>query len=379
MEIIEAISDTNIGGAGVLLLTRLAEDKKMREKTLVAIPRNSALLPRLTELSVKYAEIDGCADRSFDVAAIFQFIRLIWRERPHTVNCHGCLSCRIAALLCGVPVRIYTRHCTFSPRPWQKNRILRFVAGRLQLLLSNGIIAVADAARNDLSAMGVPISRIRVIINGVSGLYRFDKNKREEIRKSLSVPSDAVVVGIFARLEEYKGHTDLIDAAGILLGRQQNYRFLIVGSGSYEDELKKRCKEKGVLECFIFTGFVSNVSEYMNITDINVNCSHGTETSSLALSEGMSIGLPAVVSDYGGNPYMVRDGENGFIYPVFNAERLAYYIEKIANDSELRKRLSHNAYARFAEELNAKKMTEETYAYYTSLRSVRSFASSENH
>ena len=58
MEIIEAISDTNIGGAGVLLLTRLAADRKMREKTLVVLPKNSALTPRLKEISTAVEELE---------------------------------------------------------------------------------------------------------------------------------------------------------------------------------------------------------------------------------------------------------------------------------------------------------------------------------
>ena len=377
MEMIEAISDTNIGGAGVLLLTRLENNRKMREKTLVVLPGGSALAPRLKMLGVAVAELDCCADRSFELAAVFKYARLIKVERPAAVNCHGCLSFRIAAFFCGVPVRIYTRHCTFPPARWQRIRFLRFLVGRAQMLLSNGIIAVADAARDDLMAMGVPSDRVRVIVNGVSGIRRLDNKKRLAVRRELSVPREAFVVGIFARLEEYKGHTDLINAAKILLRKSDKYRFLIVGDGSRKDELIHLCREAGIYEYFIFTGFASDVTPYMNITDLNVNCSHGTETSSLALSEGMSLGLPSVASDFGGNCYMVRNGENGLIYPALDAEKLAYCIERIANDGELSRTFSQNAYARFKSELNAKKMTEETYNYYTFLRSVRASAPSE--
>jgi glycosyltransferase involved in cell wall biosynthesis len=105
----------------------------------------------------------------------------------------------------------------------------------------------------------------------------------------------------------------------------------------------------------------------MEIADINVNCSVGTETSSLALSEGMSIGLPAVVSDYGGNPYMVRHGENGFVYPCGDTHIMAEYIIKLVGDRELYEKMSMAARRRFADELNAKSMTEKTTSLYTSL------------
>ena len=104
----------------------------------------------------------------------------------------------------------------------------------------------------------------------------------------------------------------------------------------------------------------------MNIADINVNCSIGTETSSLALSEGMSIGVPCVVSDYGGNPYMVRDGENGYVYRAGDSEDLAAKIEKI-KDGQDYDRLSKNCKSRFERELNALSMSEKTQRLYLDL------------
>ena len=370
MEIIEAISDTNIGGAGVLLITRLSSDDQMRKKTAVVLPKGSALVARLADIGVRTVEVDVCADRSFQISAIPKYVRLIRRIRPEIVNCHGSLSFRIAAFLCGVPVRIYTRHCTFPISKWYRSRIVRAIVGTCQCILSNGMIAVANAAKNDLVTMGVPSEKIKVIINGVSGIQRLSESDREKIRESLSIPKDSTVVGIFARVEEYKGHADLIEAASIMLGHSDKYRFLIVGSGSCEERLKQMCREKGIADSVIFTGFVADITPLMNITDINVNCSHGTETSSLSLSEGMSIGIPAVVSNYGGNPYMIEDGVNGYVYPVSDSYRLAQLLEKITDDGQLKKTLSKNARERFERELNAKKMTEATYNYYTQLRSV---------
>ena len=44
----------------------------------------------------------------------------------------------------------------------------------------------------------------------------------------------------------------------------------------------------------------------MSITDVQANASFGTEATSLALLEGMSLGIPAVVSDFGGNPGVTK-------------------------------------------------------------------------
>jgi glycosyltransferase involved in cell wall biosynthesis len=81
----------------------------------------------------------------------------------------------------------------------------------------------------------------------------------------------------------------------------------------------------------------------------------------------MSIGLPAVASSYGGNPYMVRHGENGFIYEMRSPSDLACKISRIAADRDLYDRMSEAAYRRFATELNSRKMTDETLGLYREL------------
>ena len=141
----------------------------------------------------------------------------------------------------------------------------------------------------------------------------------------------------------------------------------MVGDGTQLDAMRSLAERLGIAERVIFTGFSDDVERWFNCFDLNVNCSVGTETSSLALSEGMSIGLPAVASSYGGNPYMVKHGENGFIYKMRDAEELSAMIARIANDRDLYLRMSEAAYQRFASELNSRKMTAETLSFYREL------------
>ncbi len=367
MKIIEAISDMNIGGAGILLLSRLEVSKKEADETIVLIPNGSLLKRRLDDLGIASIEIEGCYDSSFDMRAIPKFIKVIRMTAPDIINCHGCLSCRMAAFICKVPVRIYTRHCTYPIKWWQKIGVLRSLCGALQCTLSTNFIAVAYAAREDLISTGVPIDRINVIVNGAKGVDRYAPSERERIRKALGIPLDARVIGIFARLEKCKGHSDLLAAAEILLKKNKSYRFLIVGGGSLESDLKNEAKARGIEKYVIFTGFVKKVTPYFNVTDINVNCSIGTETSSLALSEGMSLGIPAVASNYGGNRYMIRDGVNGFTYEAGNYVALSKRIFLLSYGKTLYRNMSQNAYERYRSELNAETMSKNTYALYSDL------------
>ena len=331
---------------------------------MVALPKGSQLAERFARIGIPIVEIDGCYDRSFDAGSIGAWISILRRIKPVLVNCHSCLSCRIAARLCRVPVVVDTRHCAFEPGRIMTNPFVRAVVGRLLGRLSDHTVAVAEAAKENLVCMGVSERKISVIINGARPVPRLSEEERRGFRELLGIATEATVVGMFARLEACKDHPTLLRAARILRDQGSDLVFLIVGDGSQRETLERMAKELGIAEAVIFTGFARDVSPYMNVTDIQVNCSVGTETSSLALSEGMSLGIPAIASRFGGNPYMIRDGENGYLFPMGRSDLLAERIRQIATDRALYRHVSEGAAKRFFEELNAERMTRQIEAAY---------------
>ena len=366
MKVFEIISDTNIGGAGILLVTRLRHCDRSEFQTTVVLPRNSALKPRFDEIRIPVIEINGCADRSFDISAVAEFCTLLRKYRPDLINCHGCLTARIAARLCCIPCIVYTRHCAYPPSHWQSSRIGKKIVGGIQHLLSDQIIAVAQAAKKNLTDIGVSPNRIQVIVNGSDGLQKISREEQINYMNALGFPQGSIVIGICARLEPCKGHMDLLRAAKLLLRTSRSYRFLIVGDGRFRRNLEEYCQSNGLLPYVRFVGFQKDVTPFVNLFYIQVNCSVGTETSSLALSEGMSIGIPSVVSNYGGNPHMVKNGVNGLIYPVRRYDCLAKRIQQIAENPKLHERLSKGACQRFEKEFRATEMTRKTEQLYRS-------------
>ena len=361
MKVIEIISDTNIGGAGVLLINRLSHTDLSRYRTLVLLPKGSLLCPRLSEIGVEYKQVDCVGDTSFDIRAINEYKKIFKRERPHIVNCHASLSARIAAKLSGVPVKICTRHCAFPVRA--RDRIMGFFNN----MLSDSFIAVADAAKDNLLEMGIKEKKITVIINGSKPLAKISADEKIVLRNKLNINENTKVLIFCARLEECKGHEWFFECVRILKQKQLDFVVLILGEGSQMNNLKQLSKKLLIEDKIKFLGFVEDISPYMNIANININCSVGTETSSLALSEGMSLGKPCVVSDYGGNPYMIRHGGNGFVCRCGDSEKMAEYINLLFGDEKLYKKMSDSAFERFKCELNAESMTQKTNKLYGEL------------
>lgn len=361
IKVIHLLSDTNIGGAGTLLVNYLKNFDKSRFLIKVILPRGSLLKPRITALGYEVIEIDGLKDKSMDFGAIKKLRKIFKKEKPDIVHAHSSMSGKIAAYLSGVKSRMYTRHCAYDPTHALTVFPGKQINGFVNNTLSTKIIAVAEAAKQNLTDTGVDERKITVIINGVEALKPTSPEKQSMLKAKYGIGENDFVFGIVARLEAVKGQKYFIEAAKKMLQKYENLKFIIAGTGAMENEYKKLSENNPNI---IFTGFIENVAEIFSIIDANVNCSYGTETSSLALSEGMSLKKPAIASIYGGNPYMVTDGYNGYLCEKQNVDALFEKMEKLYTDREEYNKLSENAYRAYNEKFTASKMTKTLEEIY---------------
>ena len=112
-------------------------------------------------------------------------------------------------------------------------------------------------------------------------------------------------------------------------------------------------------------GFVSDVSGVLSILDVQLNASWGTEASSLAMLEGFSLSVPAVASDYGGNPWQVEDGVNGLLFPARDIEALADRIRRLCEDRAELARLGLGAGRVYREKFTGERFAARLEEIYT--------------
>lgn len=364
IKVMNILTDTNIGGAGRLLVNYLHNFDRAKFDVCVVLPKNSQLKPFVEAERWQVMVIEHGADKSFDMGAVGEIENLIKKWKPDIVHTHSSFSGKLAAYLTHVPCRFYTRHCAF-PQP---KKLTTFPGKQLNGLVNNtlatDIVAVAKAAEDNLLETGISPKKVTVIINGVEKMRKTTPEEQSELKKSLGIPEDAFVCGISARLEEYKGHRYLLESAKIVTEKHPNTYFLIIGGGSEEQNLRNLAMELGISTKVIFTGFVNDVAPYYNIMNLNLNCSIGTETSSLALSEGMSLSIPAIATTYGGNPYMITDGVNGFLVPERDPAAMAERICEIIENPSLYAQLSKGAYEMYEKKFTASAMTRQLEELY---------------
>lgn len=356
IKVLNIISDTNIGGAGRCLVNYLKYADKSRFESSVILPKNSELTKQLRPLGVKITEIDGMADKSYSPKAMKELMRLIRLENPDIVHTHGSLTGRIAARKCGKKV-LFTRHSAFPFPGYVRKTPAKYLYKFLYEHYSDKIIAVSRAGAEQLIDGGISESKIEVIMNGVEALQPISDDDRRAFRTAIGVTDEEFLMGVLARIEEYKGHKDMVDALKILKGRNKAVKLLVAGEGSYESELREYVKESGLENEVIFMGFVKDVAPALAAMDVQLNASYISETSSLSLIEGMSLGVPAIASDCSGNPYLIENGKNGLLFTPRDAKALADCVEQVMDSQTLKNRLSVQAREIFEE-----RFTSEIFA-----------------
>lgn len=334
IRVLEVSSDSNIGGAGKCILTFLKNFDRDNFDVCVVLPKGSLLKPEVEKYNVKVFELDYLAEKSLDLKAVSKLVRLFKRLKPDIVHTHASMSARIAAKLCGTKI-VYTRHSVFPPPASISKGIGKVINGFVNNQTADKIIAVAEAAKENVVLTGIDPCKVEVILNGVDSLVPYSAEQLDKARQKYNLEDGENIAVMAARLNIVKGHKYFVEAAKILKERGVRAKFLIAGTGDAEDDVKNQIAEYNLDDTVKMLGFVNDVEPLMNIMTVQVNCSFGTEATSLALLEGMSLGKPAVVTDFGGNPGVIQDGVNGFLVPTHDPVALADALQKLFEDKKL--------------------------------------------
>ena len=250
--------------------------------------------------------------------------------------------------------RLYQAFCVPVPRKISRGpgKLLNKVINEHY---ADRIISVSPAASDNLTDAGISPGKIDLVFNGVERLTPAPEATKERLRAEFGIRPGQFTAAIFARMISYKGQMDIIDAAHLLKEKGYDFKILLAGTGeeSYIRSLQDRVGELGLQDDVLLPGFRRDVSDILSILDVQLNASYGTEATSLALLEGFSLGIPAVASDYGGNPYVIEDGVNGLIFKSRDVSALADALARLMDDRELLADLGANALSTYNQRFTA--------------------------
>lgn len=198
--------------------------------------------------------------------------------------------------------------------------LIKRVWKRADLLISKCI------REKEMVAAINPDLKIKIISNGIDP---------EQFKPISKVKNKQLTLICPARLIKLKSQDLLIKAVARLKEEGIMLKLNLVGYGDEMENYTTIAHQLGVTKQVNFAGYVKRdqmIIEYYR-ADILVMPSQN-EGMSNALIEGMACGLPVLVSDVGGTEELVIDGENGFIFPVGDFEKLCNLLLEMVKSPE---------------------------------------------
>jgi len=206
--------------------------------------------------------------------------------------------------------------------------------------------------------------RIDVIYNGID-LHLVDQTSAIKPEALFNkVKKGDRIIGIVGNYNRKVKRFDLfLRAAAEVIKKKRNIKFMIVGGGALEEELRNLTNELRIDKEVIFVGKTDDAIPYIKCFNIGVLCSD-SEGFPNVLLEYMACEVPAVATRVGGNVELIENGVNGLLVSKGDPTALAGAICELINQDELRGRLSEKAREIVEEQFSWEKKIREIQSYY---------------
>ena len=206
---------------------------------------------------------------------------------------------------------------------------------RLPTRLANGLTGLLDAhswavSQQVLDTMW-PVRRRRseVLIHGIdTESVPVAAGVRARVRAELGVEDDQVLAITVANLRKNKDYPNLLRAAAAALELEPRLRFVAVGQGPLEAEIRALHAELGLGDRFQLLGYRRDVDALMAASDLFLLGS-AHEGLPVAIMEAFAAGLPVVATNVGGVPQQVLDGVHGFSVAERTGDRSGCFAASI--------------------------------------------------
>jgi sugar transferase (PEP-CTERM/EpsH1 system associated) len=305
-------------------------------------------------------------DSRFQVPVLARRIREFRPDIVHSRN-WGAIEAVLAGRWTGCAV-VHSEHgfdsCAILKEPWRTS-VLR----RLAFELADRVLTVSAQLRDfHAGRTGFNPNRMTVIPNGVDS-QRFlpDAVVRREMRRELGLSEDEFCIGCVGNLHPVKDHMTVLKAVEGLNGEHGRWRLLVVGEGPERPRLEHYISQHPALkDRVLLMGTSGRVPELLNAMDVYV-LSSVAEGMSNSLLEAMASGLPAIVTNAGGNSELVQDRETALMFQAGDAEQLREHLRLLYHQPDIRLQLGGRALQRAREVFSIDTMVARYQQLYESL------------
>jgi len=299
------------------------------------------------------------------IFCILKGIRLVREKKIHVIMCKGGHS--YLGLVAYIISRLTNRRCIIrvssdfllpllfflrdSGNPIFKNKavltMISFVYRRIEIYIFKHADWVVTHGPGDFERIREVTDRVTFVPLWID-LEKFRPMDKESIKKLKSKfidEKDGRILLFVGRLHPAKDVATVLRALKIISGIYDNILLILVGTGDYEEEYKQMARRLGIINKTLFLGYVPHdeLPKYYNVADIYILTSFHEQWSN-TIMEAMACKVPVIASDSGSNPYLISEGETGFLVPVQNPTSLAQKIEFVLKNTNWTKKVCEKAF-----------------------------------
>ena len=345
MRVLHVIKGLGPGGAERLLVSLAGAQAGGPFHVAYLLPWKNHLLPELHDQGVTTHLLAG--ERGFtDPRWPWRLLRLVRRERIGIVHLHSPAVAAVARPVLRAAARttivVSTEHNVWSSygRPTRWANALTLPLDHATFAVSSEVVRSArpgDARRMEVLTHGVPVAALAA-----------RRQERSDARVALGVADDDVLVVTVANLRRHKDFPTLFRAAALALAQESRLRFVAVGQGPLEPELRARLETFDLGDRFAMAGYHPDPARVLAAADVFTLASTH-EGLPVSLLEAMALGVPPVVTAVGGVPEVITSAATGILVPPGEPEALARALVELARDPERRHHVGVAAASRAAD------------------------------
>ncbi|MCC8283413.1 glycosyltransferase family 4 protein [Escherichia fergusonii] len=311
MNILFTESSPHIGGQELQTVAQMVAIRKKGHSVLLVCREKSKIASEAKKQNIDVIFVPF--KNSLHISSVVKLLGICQRFRPHVVICHSGHDSNIVGLtrlLCWKDRFRIIRQKTYLTKR-TKNFSLNY--------LCDDIIVPGEATRKHLMHCGV-----RTNITIVPPGFDFDKIYEEShspvpphIKAWLADSGEGPVIVQIGMLRPEKGHEFMLNLLFRLKKEGRKFRWLVVGSGSVENERRLRAivDDLDMHDNVLISGGIFPVSSIYKIANLIVMPSEN-ESFGMVAAEASVFSIPVFANHVGGLPDVIQHNRTGTLLPA---------------------------------------------------------------
>lgn len=326
MSIVHIITGLNDGGAEAVLYRLCVHDTEHKH-CVISLMDLGKYGPLLQQAGFDVYCLNMARGR-ITTKGVWRLWSLLRKLQPHVVQTwmyHADLIGGVVAKLAGINIVCWNiRHSNLTPGTVKRSTIvIAKLCAKLSYIIPSYIVSCSEQSALAHQRLGYCRSKFSVIENGYDlKKYIPDSAAQVILAQKLGISDDIALLGMVARFDPQKDHTNLLSALRIIKEQNPNFVCVLVGEGldSTNNMLLEILHRFDLVDNVRLLGRRDDIPFIMSALDIHILSSLG-EAFPNVLAEAMACKTPCVTTNVGDAAVIV--GETGWVVPAQNAEALA--------------------------------------------------------